>query len=313
MRYNVDDIIFGLESEESIAKLRKTAIKNDEEIKEIINLTKKNKDKCNSKISESSVAKKENNIKENTSNKEKKVKIIDVSYYKDYLLYSDTIEDLKVFMPDINNNNYKDIISSLMMSLQYDIVLKNKILRNENDVNKINKLKEELDNLYFMQSLVMEYNEEQTTLDYDFIDSKIDNKEPILLYSKTKAGNIAFIRDLKRISEEQYEYFLKLFESIRTGNLKKPRIIETYDSFAEVRMASSRITFELLTKNFYVITGAFVKKTNGRASITNSKLTQIKKIYENNKEYLLENIDNPKFIDDQNEITKEILKLLKGE
>ena len=294
--------------------LMKTAKENQKEIDEI----SKENNQLNKQI-ESATTKKQNrqeDVKEQEDIKklnEEKVKNIDVSYFKDYLSCSNDISDLEIFMPDINSNNYDDIVACMLMELQKDIVLINKMMVDANFKDKT-ELQKELEKLYFMQNLIYEYNEEKSNLSYqDADDIDILNK-PILLYATTKQGKPAFLRDLKYVTQEQLQDFLVLFESLQSGNFKNLKKVFTKDNetLAEVKLNQARITFEPLTENYYVITGAFVKKTTS-SRLVRAKIFAAKKLFIDNLKDMLEDIKNPKFIDDQLEITKEAYRILGGE
>lgn len=244
---------------------------------------------------------------------EPKIKSIDVSYFKDYLTCSSDVSDLEIFMPDMSSNNYDDIIACLLMDIQKDIVLLSN-MKSEAPLEEQEEFKKELDKLYFMQSLINDYIEEKTNNVYhDADDIELSNK-PVLLYAITSQGKPAFLRDLKYATQEQLQDFLVLFESLQSGNFKNLKKVLTKDSetLAEVKLNQARITFEPLTENYYVITGAFIKKTTN-SRLVRAKILSSKKLFNENEKDLLESIKDPKFIDDQLEITKEAYKILGGE
>ena len=69
---------------------------------------------------------------------------MDINYYKEYLSCCDNTSDLDIFMPDINDNNYQNIITCLMMDIQKDIVFYSNMMNEECDVNILKKIKQKI-------------------------------------------------------------------------------------------------------------------------------------------------------------------------
>lgn len=313
MEYDINkNIDENAKFQDNILKLRRIAKENDSEINFIKRENKKLLESKNVTLILPIIEKKEK--EQEKTEVDKKIKSLDVNYYKEYLSCCDNTSDLDIFMPDIKDNNYQDIIACLMMDIQKDIVFYSNMMNEENDIIILKEIKQKIESLKFMQSLITEYNEDKTCLVNEEIQLGSTNS-PILLYAKTAAGNVKLINDLKNEAVESYPEFLRLFDSLVTGNLKNFKVLKNpvfSSCFYEVKLNQCRITFESLLDNYYVVTGAFTKKTTV-SHYHYLKLVNANKLFAKNKKYLLENVGNTRFIDDQNDITKEVYKLLRGE
>lgn len=310
MKFNIDEVISLEESEsEKVNRLKKTVKQNVAEIEKLILENKNLKSKLNTKIQNKEA------LEINFISNEKKslnTKQIDVSYYMEYLRYAEEKSDLEIFMPNVNDNDFDDVYAGIMLSLQRKLVLTNKLLKETLNKEEIIKLKEELDKINFMMKLVLDYKEDCMEIDYT---ESEDNKDglPFLVYSKTEAGNVVLLKDLKREAPESYDDFLSLFESIAKGQFKSPKILTNLPlSVTQVRHNNARITFEILDENVFLITGAFIKKVMSSKFYKNN-LYNILKNSEMSKSYILNNLNTQSFIDEQEEITKEVYSLLRGE
>lgn len=242
-----------------------------------------------------------------------KINQVDVSMQLELLSYCNTLEDLFVFLPSKEDTDYYPVLHTMLLELQkqmvsYELVnRKNKISKKEDSafstLSKINQ----------MQTLLSDYMDAQEEV--DLIEETISH--PTLLYTTTKAGKVCLLNDLKEISEESYPEFLTLFESIASGNVKRPKIINKSggkykNSFYQIRLNHSRMTFQVLTSNFIVLTGAFTKKVQ-KNSILGNKFKSIDRSFSDNKDFFLENCKNPEFIKKQEQITRAVYKTLRKE
>lgn len=164
----------------------------------------------------------------------------------DYLYYYEPIKDvsedisitelekiIKENLPSKNNPNYFKIISRMMTEI----------------------LKE-----------IMEYEEIKS----DSIGEKETNEEEVkennLYFLKTTSGNIYCLNDLDKIKNEYYESFEELFKSIKDGTFKRAKRLNSNNlktsSLSEVRGFKTRVLFDKLDENNYIIIMCVVKKCN---------------------------------------------------
>lgn len=318
MFYDIDEFSLGEDEYEEQINFLKSAIKsNEEEIKKLMKQNEKIKKDFNDctngkqKPIESNCC----DIKYEDSVEIQNIRKVDIRYYLEYLKCSYDIEDLKIFMPSIDDKNYEDVYASIMLFLQKELILQKKKLSSVSEKRELIEVQEKIEKITFMMNLVMDYKEMCFETDYDVSLFNDVAKMPFLVYSKTETGNIVLLKDLKKESSEFYDYFLCLFESLVNGNFKNLKVISNKyfpTSFNEVKFNQTRITFEMMGDNVCLITGAFVKKVMN-SSIYRTRLISILKNAQASKKHILKNINNQTFIDEQLEITKQVYKLLRGD
>ena len=147
------------------------------------------------------------------------------------------------------------------------------------------------------------------------IDSKSDQeiKENNLYFFKTTSGNIYCLNDLDKIKKEYYESFSELFKSIKDGTFKRAKRLNSNNSktssLSEVRGFKTRILFDRLDKNNYIIIMCAVKKCNFdngyKKSLENRAL-----MYRAMKPKLLEQRDIQEYKNENKSIEKKVLRKL---
>lgn len=317
MKYDIDDIIRGNTSySNKIERLKEILKENNKEIKSLSDENIRLNQNYDVIIRKSINSQNDSFLtKEKTP---KNIKQIDISYYIEYLKCSESEDDLEIFMPNVHDNNFEDIYANIMLYLQKELIVKNKLVISNLTGDELLKVKKDIEKISLMMDLVTSYKEKYFDTGFDEILFEKENKSPILVYSKTMSGNVALLRDLKKEPFESYDDFLYLFEALSNGDFKNvKRITKTndnslYSSILEVKLNSARITFEKLNGNVCLVTGAFVKKVM-KSSIYKTKLISIARNAQMSRKYILENLSNPTFIDEEKKITKDVYRLLRGE
>lgn len=310
MRFDIKDIIDEeKEPEENISALFESVSLNEEKIQsleeEVCSLKKRMPEK------------KKINLIEKIENKPKKKKQEyeicdkDVSYYLDLLDVSEDVLDLEEFMPNKEDKDYSEIMNSIMMCLQKEFVFYNRMMFSCTSKDELNSIKNELLLIDRKRNLIREFMKKTEP----FIE--LSREDIHIFYTKTSLGNVKLLNDIKKIPKENYDEFYTLFQSIQSGNLKNPKVISSNNRFYgrpffEVKLNHARITFEVLRSDVVVITGAFVKKVQTSKKYNNTMINN-KQLFLNNYDYLLENLDNVTFKKEQEEVTKQVEKILKKE
>ena len=188
----------------------------------------------------------------------------------DYLYYYEPIKDvsedisitelekiIKENLPSKNNPNYFKIISRMMAEIlkeimeyeeiKSDSIGKKEIIEETQKLIDLNKRK-----INFIRSTKeKETNEEEV-------------KENNLYFLKTTSGNIYCLNDLDKIKNEYYESFEELFKSIKDGTFKRAKRLNSNNlktsSLSEVRGFKTRVLFDKLDENNYIIIMCAVKK-----------------------------------------------------
>ena len=94
--------------------------------------------------------------------------------------------------------------------------------------------------------------------------SEEEVRENNLYFLKTTSGNIYCLNDLDKIKNEYYESFDELFKSIKDGTFKGAKRLNSNNnktsSLSEVRGFKTRVLFDKLDENTYIIIMCAVKK-----------------------------------------------------
>ena len=237
----------------------------------------------------------------------------------DYLYYYEPIKEvqenitnedlnqvIRENLPSKNNPNYFKIISRIMAEILKEIMdyeeIKSDSIGEEEIIEETQKLID-LDKrkINFIRST----KEKET--------SEEEVKENNLYFLKTTSGNIYCLNDLDKIKNEYYESFEELFKSIKDGTFKRAKRLNSNNnktsSLSEVRGFKTRVLFDKLDENTYIIIMCAVKKCdydNGyKKSIETRSLT-----YRAMKPKLISQKDSKEYKDENKDIEKKLfLKL----
>ncbi len=237
----------------------------------------------------------------------------------DYLYYYEPIKEvredisieeleqiIKENLPSKNNPNYFKIISRMMAEIFKEIMEYEEI---KSDSIGEEEIIEETQKLIDLNKRKLNYIRNAK------IDSKSDQeiKENNLYFFKTTSGNIYCLNDLDKIKKEYYESFSELFKSIKDGTFKRAKRLNSNNSktssLSEVRGFKTRILFDRLDKNNYIIIMCAVKKCNFdngyKKSLENRAL-----MYRAMKPKLLEQRDIQEYKNENKSIEKKVLRKL---
>lgn len=237
----------------------------------------------------------------------------------DYLYYYEPIKDvsedisitelekiIKENLPSKNNPNYSKIVSRMMAEILKEIMeyeeIKSDSIGEEEIIEETQKLidldKRKIN--FIRNSKEKEISEEEV-------------KENNLYFLKTTSGNIYCLNDLDKIKNEYYESFEELFKSIKDGTFKRAKRLNSNNlktsSLSEVRGFKTRVLFDKLDENNYIIIMCVVKKCNYdngyKKSLETRNLT-----YRAMKPKLICQKDSKEFKDENKDIEKKLfLKL----
>ena len=237
----------------------------------------------------------------------------------DYLYYYEPIKEvredisieeleqiIKENLPSKNNPNCFKIISRMMAEILKEIMEYEEI---KSDSIGEEEIIEETQKLIDLNKRKLNYIRNAK------IDSKSDEeiKENNLYFFKTTSGNIYCLNDLDKIKKEYYESFSELFKSIKDGTFKRAKRLNSNNSktssLSEVRGFKTRVLFDRLDKNNYIIIMCAVKKCNFdngyKKSLENRAL-----MYRAMKPKLLEQRDIQEYKNENKSIEKKVLRKL---
>lgn len=237
----------------------------------------------------------------------------------DYLYYYEPIKEIredisidelekliKENLPSKNNPNCFKIISRMMAEILKEIMEYEEI---KSDSIGEEEIIEETQKLIDLDKRKINFirNAEEKSKNEDEV------KENNLYFLKTTSGNIYCLNDLDKIKNEYYEGFEELFKSIKDGTFKGAKRLNSNNnktsSLSEVRGFKTRVLFDKLDENTYIIIMCAVKKCdydNGyKKSLETRSLT-----YRAMKPKLISQKDSKEYKDENKDIEKKLfLKL----
>lgn len=235
---------------------------------------------------------------------------------KEYI--AETIDNYKSEIKKIIDLNYDDfveyvlvfeepVIDILLCGIEKEIVA---YQRMADEVFK-EKAKDFLDEI--RQNIYeLEYKKSYLS-NLKFDDILVENKCRIL-FLETSSNRSYFKEDIEGY-EEFFPSFAKIFKSLENGNpidTKSFTDNEALRGLVEVRdkKRQTRIFFDKLDDNTYIIINAIIKKVNSKSSVYQSQMKMRYKLYLQQKPYILENVNNEDFLARQEEHLREAKELL---
>ena len=190
----------------------------------------------------------------------------------DYLYYYEPIKDvsedisitelekiIKENLPSKNNPNYFKIISRMMAEILKEIMEYEEIKSDSIGEKEIIEETQKLIDLNKRKINFIRSTKEKET-------NEEEVKENNLYFLKTTSGNIYCLNDLDKIKNEYYESFEELFKSIKDGTFKRAKRLNSNNlktsSLSGVRGFKTRVLFDKLDENNYIIIMCVVKKCN---------------------------------------------------
>ena len=229
---------------------------------------------------------------------------------KNITSYEETVDAIRNTLPSRENKNYFNIVSRIKLELLKEIHELD-IMLTEEEVKSDLKFKQDIDEeksrLY---EIINAINYLQTEKVHEQIEEKTstDNK---LVFLETPSGSIYAENDLYSIPEEYYEVFKNLLLSIKDGTFKNAKMFnsahQTLGGMSEVKDFKTRIVFDRIGKDTYIIISIFTKKCDMDNSYRESLSNRVS-YYKKNRDYLVEMLQDNEFIEKNKSIETELLK-----
>ena len=256
--------------------------------------------------SDSEIIKVKQKAKRLKANK-KETNEIDIDFYLDQIRECTNIDEVINILPKKNIDNFEMIINAILMHLIRECVEIEKFIVKENLTKEEKKdFQEEIRSKQTLIHKIAEYRNQP------IIEENKKHKNNII-YLTSPSDNIYAQSDLKDISKEFYDSFLELFNSIIDGTFKNVKYFTNHNKIGklyEVKNFKTRIIFDRINKNTYIIISVFIKKTDKDLRYFEQIINRSSK-YFGIKEILKEAAKNQIYIDKNKEITEEILGDLK--
>ena len=237
--------------------------------------------------------------------------IIDISFYLSQIKKCKNLDEIISVLPKNNNYDFEKLINTILMHYIEECVEIENFIASEN----LSKEDQEdfLDELHTKQEImsrIIEYRNHP-------IEETREIEKNRLIYLNSSSGNVYALNDLKSIDIDYYESFLELLNSIIDGTFKNVKNFSNNNKIGqlyEVKNFKTRIVFDRIDKNTFIIISIFMKKTDKdlkyREQIVNRSIK-----YRDTKDMLKLLCENPEYIKENEEVTNELLETLsrKGE
>lgn len=226
---------------------------------------------------------------------------------KDFSNSNESTDKIKIIienLPPIENKNYYNIINRIKLELYKEIYELEELKIDETDSEFMKELEKEQEakkNIIEWIDYVINQKQE------DIIEHNITTSNK-LVFLKTNFGSIYLEEDLCG-NGEYFESFKELLLSIENGTFKNVKQFANNNklkSISEVKGFKTRIFFERLTADTYVILGAFIKKSDKAKDYISSLVSRID-YYRTMKSSLLLELNNPKYLDENQLIRDNIM------
>lgn len=224
--------------------------------------------------------------------------------------HSEILDIILDNLPSCENKNYLNIVNRIKLELLKQIYELDTLLNDDDikcDIELTNEIVEEKAKIY---AVIEAINYVQTEKKESQIEKvlTVDNK---LIFLETPGGSIYAESDLYSISEEYYESFMNLLISIKNGTFKNVKMLnggyKLLVGISEVKDFKTRIIFDQLGKNAYVIIGIFTKKCNTDTNYREFLVNRVS-YYRKQKQYLKEMINDEDFVEKNKDIANRVLK-----
>ncbi len=213
-------------------------------------------------------------------------------------------------LPSCENKKYSSLVNRIKLEILKEIHELDAMLEDEdvkNDAELSEEILSEKANLYEIISII-EYV--QTKGQENKIEESLIT-ENRLIFLETPSGSIYAENDLYSIPEEYYEVFKNLLLSIKDGTFKNAKMFnsahQTLGGMSEVKDFKTRIVFDRIGKDTYVIISIFTKKCDMDNSYRESLSNRVS-YYKKNRDYLVEMLQDNEFIEKNKSIETELLK-----
>lgn len=215
---------------------------------------------------------------------------------------------IREYLPSKSNSNYFSLISRIKAEIYKEMLELSSMASEDSDCYFLKELKSAI-------SLEKEKLKCIEAIEEEKENSKDEVNENRIVFLTTNAGNVYAIEDIEDINREYFESFKELLDSIKKGTFRNVKFFNSNNSklnnVSEVRGFQTRILFDRVDKNTYVIIQMFIKKCDISKEYKQSLGNRIA-IYKSNRSEIISLLNNQEYIDDNIKYEEQLNEILDG-
>lgn len=231
---------------------------------------------------------------------------IDVTEYIKQIKSSYSFEDIKFLLEKENDKARINIINRLLIVLNAEILELNNLLLSEEDED----IKNDLIKLETIYDELIDYR------DYEDVEEEYNNTDMKVVFLMSSEDKSFFEKDLESVPEEYYNDFIVLLESIKQGTFKQVKkfvnVRRDLYPFTEVKKHQTRIFFNKIDSNTFLISGAMVKKVSSSKHYFEYLSNRSKILYNLDSDSMKNAINNEQFMNEEDAKYNRIVSLLRS-
>lgn len=237
--------------------------------------------------------------------------IMDISFYLNQIKKCKSIDEIISVLPKNNNYDFELLINTILMHyIEECVEIENFIVSEELTDDEHEEFLSELHRKQEVMNKIIEYRNQP-------VKQEVEIEKNNLIYLTSSSGNIYALNDLKNIDVDYYDSFLELLNSIIDGSFKNVKNFSNNNKIGqlyEVKDFKTRIVFDRIDKNTFIIISIFMKKTDKDLKYREQIVNRAQK-YRNIREMLKMLCRNSEYIEENKDITIELKNILskKGE
>lgn len=237
--------------------------------------------------------------------------IMDISFYLNQIKKCKSIDEIISVLPKNNNYDFELLINTILMHyIEECVEIENFIVSEELTDDEHEEFLSELHHKQEVMNKIIEYRNQP-------VKQEVEIEKNNLIYLTSSSGNIYALNDLKNIDVDYYDSFLELLNSIIDGSFKNVKNFSNNNKIGqlyEVKDFKTRIVFDRIDKNTFIIISIFMKKTDKDLKYREQIVNRAQK-YRNIREMLKMLCRNSEYIEENKDITIELKNILskKGE
>lgn len=237
--------------------------------------------------------------------------IVDISFYLTQIKKCKSVDEIISVLPKNNNYDFEQLINTILMHyIEECVEIENFIVSEELTNEEHEEFLSELHSKQEIMNKIIEYRNQP-------IKEEAEIEKNNLIYLTSSSGNVYALNDLKNIDVDYYDSFLELLNSIIDGSFKNVKNFSNNNKIGqlyEVKDFKTRIVFDRIDKNTFIIISIFMKKTDKDLKYREQIVNRAQK-YRNIREMLKMLCRNSEYIEENEEITTELKNILskKGE